>query len=129
MPSFCVNCGAQLAENDNSTLCPNCRNQMIASQSQAPQVPPPTMDAQTNSYRQKRSSLKMKSLTRSLIETLAILFGFVLIGFSALEIGAQVAYMLGYPATTLFWLPSVAICEIIFLLAILHEFGSLHIEL
>ena len=101
---------------------------MIASQSQAPLVPP-TMDAQTNYYRQKQSSFKMKSLTRSLIETLAILFGFVLIGFSALEIGAQVAYMLGYPATTLFWLPSVAICEIIFLLAILHEYGSLHIEL
>lgn len=128
MQSFCVNCGVQLAENDDSTLCPNCRNQMIASQSQAPLVPP-SMDAQTNYYRQKRSSLKMKSLTRSLIEALAILFGFVLIGFSALEIGAQVAYMLGYPATTLFWLPSVAICEIIFLLAILHEYGSLHIEL
>jgi hypothetical protein len=131
MSSYCVRCGNKLDNPDNgSTLCPNCIKETHTTPANVQSMsPPPSMQAPTN-FPLDRSfaAMKLKSIWKSAIEALAILFGFALIGFSGIEIGATVASVLGYSSNIFFVLPIAAVCEIGFLLAILHEYGSLRIE-
>jgi hypothetical protein len=142
LPSFCVKCGVKLSEDSfregQATLCPNCMKETLMATT-APPIPQSTISQEqqgesqpstqfTVIYYQPRQFLdtKLNNFSRQLIEAFALLFGFALIGFMGLELGATISGFFGYSDFMVFAFPMIALCEIVFVLVLLREYGSIH---
>jgi uncharacterized membrane protein YcjF (UPF0283 family) len=85
----------------------------------------PTLYPRLQGHDLESLNSRLRSLWRRMLEALALLFGFALVGFAGLELGTTIAELFGYSDISIFSLPIIALCEIIFILAILGEYGSI----
>jgi hypothetical protein len=137
-------CGVKINENASreaaaeTNVCSNCakgaliltktdpRSQSMDSPLQLAPYPFVYSNLEERQQRPQESlNIGANKLVRTIVEAIVLLVGFALIGFAGLELGATIAGLINYANFILLSLPIIALCETVFVLAIMHEYGSI----